>query len=261
MKKRTDVLFLLPSLAGFAAFYIIPFVYALCYAFTENAFSRKFVGLENFITLLNNRYFRLALGNTLRFSALAVPLSMTFSFIAAMLISHYAARLSIIRSAFFLPVLLPSAAAIAVWNAYFSNAAPFTSLLVTFLWKYTGLNMMLILTALLTIPRELYEAASIDGAGALCRIRYITLPHLMPMFFFTFVLSVMNSLKIYRESFLLYGNYPDESVYMLQNYLYNHFRKLNYQNIATSAVLFTVVVYIFVAAILSLEKKRSERIW
>lgn len=261
MKKNTDILFLLPSLAGFAAFFIIPFVYALYYAFTENAFSQKFVGFDNFIMLINNRYFRLALGNTLRFSALAVPLSMAFSFIAAMLISHYTVRLSFIRSAFFLPVLLPSAAAVTVWNAYFSDSAPFSSLLILFLWKYTGLNMMLILTALLTIPYEIYEAASLDGAGVLTRIRYITLPYLMPMLFFTFVLSVMNSLKIYRESFLLYGNYPDESVYMLQNYLNNHFRKLNYQNISTSAILFAFVVYTFVAVVFTLEKKWSKNIW
>lgn len=260
MKKRTDILFLLPSLAGFATFFIIPFVYALYYTFTENAFSQKFIGFDNFMMLFSNKYFRLALGNTLCFTAIAVPLSMAFSFTAAMLISHFAARLSFVKSAFFLPVLLPSAAAVTVWNAYFSDTAPFSSLLAIFLWKYTGLNLMLILTALLTIPNELYEAAALDGAGAFLRIRYITLPYIIPMLFFTFVLSVMNSLKIYRESFLLYGNYPDESVYMLQNYLYNHFRKLNYQNISTSAVFFAVAVYAFVAVIFALEKKWSEKI-
>lgn len=261
MKKRTDILFLLPSVAGFAAFFIIPFVYSLYYAFTENAFSNKFAGFDNFIMLFNSEYFRLALGNTLRFTAFAVPLSMAFSFTAAMLISHYAARLNFVKSAFFLPVLLPSAAAVTVWNAYFSDAAPFSSLLAMFLWKYTGLSLMLLLTALLTVPNELYEAAAIDGAGALRRIRHITLPYITPMLFFTFVLSAVNSLKIYRESFLLYGNYPDESVYMLQNYLNNHFGKLNYQNISTAAVFFSVAVYTFVAVMFALEKKRGEKIW
>ncbi len=261
MKKRTDILFLLPSFAGFAAFFIIPFVYALYYAFTENAFSHKFVSFDNFIMLFNNGYFRLALGNTLRFILFAVPLSMVFSFTAAMLISRYAARLNFVKSAFFLPVLLPSAAAVMVWNAYFSDVAPFSSLLVLFLWKYTGLSLMLILTALLMVPHELYEAASLDGAGALRRTGYITLPYITPVLFFTFVLSVVNSLKIYRESFLLYGNYPDESVYMLQNYLHNHFGKLNYQNISTAAIFFAIVVYTFVAVMFAFEKKRSEKIW
>ena len=73
MKKRTDILLLMPSLAGFAVFFIIPFVYTFYYAFTENAFTGKFAGFVNFVALFGNRYFRLAMKNTLRFTALSVP--------------------------------------------------------------------------------------------------------------------------------------------------------------------------------------------
>ena len=79
--------------------------------------------------------------------------------------------------------------------------------------------------------------------------------------FFTLILTVVNSLKIFRESYLLYGYYPDEGVYMLQNYLNNHFAKLNYQNIGAAAVLFAVVVYSIVAILFALEKKWSDSIW
>ena len=79
--------------------------------------------------------------------------------------------------------------------------------------------------------------------------------------FFALILTIVNSLKIFRESYLLYGYYPDESVYMLQNYLNNHFAKLNYQNIGTAAVLFAVVVYSIVAVLFALEKKWSDSIW
>ena len=75
------------------------------------------------------------------------------------------------------------------------------------------------------------------------------------------ILTIVNSLKIFRESYLLYGYYPDESVYMLQNYLNNHFAKLNYQNIGAAAVLFAVVVYSIVAVLFALEKKWSDSIW
>ena len=261
MKKRSDLLLLLPSLCGFTAFYIVPFLYSLYYAFTENAFSDKFVGLANFKMLLENEYFRLAAWNTFRFSILAVPVCMLFSFTVAMLIAHFAAKSGLIRSAFFLPIVLPSAVIAGIWNAYFADAVPFASLLALFLWKYSGLNITLILTALLTIPHEQYESASLDGAGTWQKTWSVTLPNILPSLFFTLILTVVNSLKIFRESYLLYGYYPDEDVYMLQNYLNNHFAKLNYQNIGAAAVLFAVVVYSIVAVLFALEKKWSDSIW
>ena len=261
MKKRSDLLLLLPSLCGFTTFYIVPFLYSLYYAFTENAFSDKFVGLGNFKMLLENEYFRLAAWNTFRFSVLAVPVCMLFSFTVAMLIARFAAKSGILRSAFFLPIVLPSAVIAGIWNAYFAEAVPFASLLALFLWKYSGLNITLILTALLTIPHEQYEAASLDGAGAWQKTWSVTLPNILPSLFFTLILTIVNSLKIFRESYLLYGYYPDESVYMLQNYLNNHFAKLNYQNIGAAAVLFAVVVYSIVAVLFALEKKWSDSIW
>lgn len=261
MKKRSDLLLLLPSLCGFCAFCVVPFLYSLYYAFTESAFSDRFVGFDNFKMLLKNEYFRLASWNTFRFSILAVPLCMTFSFTTAMLIARFASKSGLLRSAFFLPVVLPSAVIAGIWNVSCSDTAPFASLLILFLWKYSGLNVTLILTALLTIPQEQYEAASLDGAGAWQKTWAVTLPNLLPTLFFSLILTIVNSLKIFRESYLLYGYYPDESVYMLQNYLYNHFGKLNYQNIGTAAVLFAVAVYSIVAVLFAWEKKWSDSIW
>lgn len=261
MKKRSDLLLLLPSLSGFTAFYIVPFIYSLYYAFTENAFSHRFVGFDNFKTLITNEYFRLAVWNTFRFTIFAVPLCMVFSFTIAMLIAYFTAKSGLIHSAFFLPIVLPSAVIAGIWNVYFSEAVPFTSLLVLFLWKYSGLNITLILTALLTIPHEQYEAASLDGASTWRKIWSVTVPNIIPTLFFTLIITIVNSLKIFRESYLLYGYYPDESVYMLQNYLNNHFTKLNYQNIGSAAVLFAVVVYSIVAILFTLEKKWSNSIW
>lgn len=262
MKKRTDILFLLPSLAGFMTFFVFPFLYSFVYAFTDNAFNMKFVGFDNFKSLFENEYFRLAMANTARFTVCAVPLCMVASVIVAMLIARYAARIPFVKSAFFLPVILPSATIVVLWQTYISDfVPPFTSLLLIYLWKYSGLNVILILTALTGLNKEMLEAAKLDGAGSLRRTWNIILPNISPTLFFTFILSVVNSLKIFRESFLLYSNYPDESVYMLQNYLNNHFAKLNYQNISTAAAVFAVVVYTVVALLFSAEKKRSDEIW
>lgn len=262
MKKRTDILFLLPSLCGFLAFFVVPFFYSFKYAFTENAFTNDFAGFSNFAALLENQYFRLAMKNTALFTLAAVPLTMVLSVVTALLIVRFASKIPFVKSAFFLPVILPSAAIVMLWQAYISDAVPpFSSLLVIFLWKYGGLNVMLILTALTGMNRDMLDAAKIDGAGLIRRTWHVTLPNIAPTLFFTFILSVVNSLKIFRESFLLYGAYPDESVYMLQNYLNNHFQKLNYQNISTAAIFFAVIVYTVVAVMFVIEKKWSERIW
>ena len=262
MKKRTDILFLLPSLAGFLTFFIVPFFYSFTYAFTENAFTKKFVWFDNFTALFRNDFFRLAMKNTGKFTLCAVPLTMVLSILTALLIVRYAAKLPFVKSAFFLPVILPSATIVMLWQAYVSDAVPpFSSLLLIYLWKYGGLNMMLILTALTGMSKDMLDAAKIDGAGLLRTTWHVTLPNIAPTLFFTFILSVVNSLKIFRESFLLYTNYPDESVYMLQNYLNNHFQKLNYQNISTAAIFFAVIVYTVVAVVFVAEKKWSEQIW
>jgi len=186
---------------------------------------------------------------------------MGFSIAAAVLISQYALRFSVVQSAFFLPVLLPSASFVMFWQAYLNDIQPFNSLVLFYIWKYAGLNIMLILTALCTVPKELIEAADIDGAGKFKKIRKILLPMISPTLFFTFILSIVNSLKIFRESYLLYGAYPDENVYMLQNYLNNHFAKLNYQNISTASIFFALAVYTVVAGLFVVERRISERVW
>ena len=261
MRKKTDLFLLLPSLTGFLVFYIIPFFSSFVYAFTENAFSDKFVGLENFRELFKNEYFLLAVKNTGKFTLLAVPMIMLLSIILAFLLLRFAAGLPFVKSAFFLPVILPSAVIVMLWQAYNTAIPPFSSLLCIFLWKYSGLNVMLLLTALAGMDKQILDAARMDGAGFVRQIRHIILPNIAPTLFFTFILSVVNSLKISRESFLLYGNYPDESVYMMQNFLSNHFAKMNYQNISTAAIFFAAVVYTVVGILFAVEKKWSDSVW
>ena len=163
MKKKTDLLLLLPSLAGFLAFFIVPFVYSFYYAFTENAFTKKFVWFDNFKRLFENEYFKLAMKNTGKFTVLAVPLTMAISLILALLLVRFATRLPFVKSALFLPVILPSATIVMLWNAYISDFTPFHSLLLIFLWKYGGLNVMLMLTACKTPTNVAYLQDSNDG--------------------------------------------------------------------------------------------------
>ena len=262
MKKRTDILFLMPSLVGFLVFFIVPSVASLRYAFINNAFDDTFVGLRHFRELWQSEYFRLAVKNTVLFTLTAVPAVMVLSVVIASLVVRFAPKIPLVKTAFFLPVVLPSASLTVLYNAYFSHyIPPFPSVLLVYLWKYGGLNVMLIITAITCMDKTVLDAAKIDGAGyARCFI-HIILPNITPTLFFTLILSLVNSFRVFRESYLLYGAYPDDSVYMLTNYINNHFEKLNYQNISTAAICFGVIVCAAVAAVFLAEKKRSERIW
>lgn len=259
--KRRNIWPLGPSLIGFSVFYIAPFLWSLGYAFIDNAFTRGFVGLENFSALLRNEYFRLAVKNTLIFTGISVPLVMSFSVAVSLLTIKYGVNIPLVRGAFFLPVLLPSATIVTLFSRYAEHLPPLMALLLIFVWKYSGLDIMLTMTALGSLSRDMLDAAEIDGAGPIKRVFRVTLPNILPMLFFTLILTIVNSLKIYRESYLLYGDYPDRSVYMLQNYLNNHFEKLNYQNISTAAIIFAAALYIIVRLLLRAERKRSDEIW
>ncbi|MBP3918932.1 MAG: sugar ABC transporter permease [Clostridia bacterium] len=255
MKQKKYIILLLPSFMGIIVLYIIPFIYVIYYSLVNNAFTNKFVGFDNYISVWNNEYFRLALKNTGRFMLTAVPLIMLYSIILSLAIAYLSRWLRFLKSAFFLSIVLPSSAITLVWNLYFSQCPPFESLLVIYLWKYSGFTIMILTTALARMDAAQQEAAQIDGAGIFRRTFYITLPNIIPALLFSFILSIVSAFKIYRESYLLYGYYPDDSVYMLQNYLNNHFMKLNYQNISTAALSFSVLLYVIIAAVLLLEKK------
>ncbi len=258
MKKRNlQKLLLLPSLFGFCFFYIFPFIKVLKYAFFDNSFTEKFVGIDNFKQLLSSDYFMLAMKNTFIFTAIGVPTLIILSLILAFLIANMINKISFVQKSIFLPFLLPSATVVAFWQAFFSEVPPFSSLLLVYLWKYMGLVVMLLLSAISTLDTDMLEAAKIDGAGRLKTIISVCIPNITPTLLFSVILSFVNSLKIYRESYLLYGNYPDKNIYMLQNYLNNHFDKLNYQNISAAAIIVFALVYVVVGFALALEKKVS----
>lgn len=261
MTRRRDVLWLVPSLAGFSIFYVIPFFESLYYAFVDNAFSKRFAGFGNFAALFKNEQFRTALINTMKFLLLSVPMEMVLSTVLALAAVRLAAKIPFVRSAFFLPVILPSACIVVLWQQYMADSPPFGTLLFIYLWKYSGMNMMVMLSALCGVDESLTDAARMDGAGPWRLAVKVLLPCTAPALFFNLILSLVNSLKIFRESYLLYGSHPDSEVYMLQNYLNNHFEKLNYQNIAAAAIIFAAAVYAAAAVILAAEKRWSEQVW
>lgn len=261
IKRKILVILAVPSLIGVSVFYLIPFVTSLYYAFLNDAFNMDYVGLQNIKDVLASKYFQLAVRNTVVFTIIALPTILVVSYIMAYVLTYTMKNTKLLQAMLFLPYLLPSISITMQWKEYCSTVAPIVSLLILYLWKYTGFNIILFITAFSSIQKETLEAAKIDGASSMMIAAKVILPSSVPMLFFVGIISFVNSFKVYKESYLLWGDYPDKSVYMLQNYLNNHFAKLNYQNVAAAADIFFSVIFVIVLIVLLFEKKWSEKVW
>ena len=237
---RAAALLLLPSLLGTAVFVLLPFAETVRRSFCDAR--GRFAGFANYRAVLGNAAFQLAARNTARFLCSCVPILLAVSLLLALGVRVVArrrdggetARGRVFRTSFLLPMAIPVASIVVLWQALFAenglvnawlgalgapaidwmgSSAAFWVLVLTYVWKNAGYDMILWLAGLDGIGADLYEAASVDGANAWQKFWQITLPNLRPTFGMVGVLSVLNSFKAFREAFLVGGNYPDESMY------------------------------------------------
>lgn len=272
----TGVSFTLPFLAGFALLYLIPFVWSIEKTFTAGAGGIRFVGLQNYADLFRSAAFRLAAGNTFKFIAIGVPLLMVVSFLLALALYQKFRGASFFRSVFLMPMVIPVAATITVVQAFFGRQGltnqllealgiplqnfmgselAFPLLVGLYIWKNCGYNMILFLAGLSAIPADFADAARCDGASPGYILRRITLPLMVPNFFFVFVISVVNAFKSFREAYLLGGERPHESIYMLQHFMNNNFQNINYPRLSTAALLIFTVIFLLVLLLFWIKRK------
>ncbi len=271
--KRKILLLSLPALIGFAVFYIVPFVRTVGYSFINNAFAKEFVGFENYKSVLANEFFRMALKNTAIFSSISVVVTILIALILSLGLVKLSNRFSFLKSFFIMPYILPTASIIFIWQSIFGtqqyealiqidSLSAFFEILplyILFTWKNIGIDVILITSALMKVPKEVYEAAAVDSAHGWRLHLHITLPMISPSLFFVLVLTFVNSLKIFKESYLYYNtNYPPDVAYMVQNYMNNHFYKLNYQNLSCAVVIFTTVMAILIFLLYRAENKSGD---
>ncbi len=259
--------FLAPSIIGVLVFFVIPFAVVIWYAFIDGSVSRNFVGFDNFVRVWNNAAFRRAAKNTLIVSGLSVPLAVIIPLLLAMALEAKIPMKSRLRTCFLSPMMVPVASVVLVWQVVFHYNGAMNELLnllsiesidwlksqwsqmvivLLFLWKNIGYNMVLFTAALATIPRDLLEAASIDGAGAFNKFLHVKIRYLAPSVLFVTILSLINSLKIFREVYLLTGGYPYEALYMLQHFMNNTFSSMDYQKLSAAAL----IMFVFMAAVI-----------
>lgn len=256
-RTGTNFFFLLPSLAGVGFFVLAPFVDVIHRSFTT-AMGGVPVGLRNYGTVLSNQAFRLALSNTGKFLAVCIPLLLVLSLLLALVLHAIGEAAGIWRTCFLLPMAVPVASIVLLWQALFHKAGllntwiaalggqsvdwmgsgkAFGVLVFSFLWKNMGYNVILWLAGLACINESMYEAARVDGAGAWRIFWRITLPNLSPCLYTILVLSLISAFKVFREAYLVAGDYPHESIYLLQHLFGNWFRELSVEKLCAAAVL------------------------
>ncbi len=274
--NKTALFFLAPSLIGFLIFFFIPFIGGLYYSFVDSPVGGSFVGLANYIELMRNPVFQKAAYNTLIFTGICVPLNMLLSLGLALLLNREIYGRNIMRMGFIIPLVVPVASVVLVWQILFDMNGSINAILsaigfspidwmkteyarivvvIVYLWKNIGYNMVLFLAGLQNIPPEYYEAADIDGAGNWHKFTNITLVYLTPTTFFVFIMSIINSFKVFREVYLISGAYPHDSIYMLQHYMNNKFASLDYQMLTAAAFIMAVFIYILVLFLFKIQRK------
>ena len=261
--QNTGLLFLLPSLLGVCFFVLIPFADVVRRSFLS-AISEEWTGLSNYLNVFQNPAFRLACWNTLRFVGVCIPVLLAFSLLVAVALRRQSKLGGALKTAFLFPMAIPVASVALLWRVLFEgngilngileklglaavdwmgSSAAFWVLVFSYLWKNLGYDIVLWMAGLSSIPDSIYEAARIDGAGEWTIFRRITIPSLLPTLFTITVLSFLNSFKVFREAYLVGGDYPDESMYLLQHLFNNWFREFSFDKMASGAVVVALVIF------------------
>ena len=275
-KSALSWLFLLPSLLGVFLFFVAPFFVVIYYSVINNPIQMEFVGFKNYVNVWNNAAFRLAGVNTFKFSFVAVPLAVVLSlFLAAVMESRIPFK-SYFRSFFLSPLMVPTASVVLIWQVMFhqngivNNALQVFGggridwlksdyaqivIVVLFLWKNLGYNMILFMAALASIPKDLLEVAALENANKFQIFWMIKLRYLSSTILFVTIMSLINSFKVFREIYLMTGDYPYDPLYMLQHFMNNTFTSLDYQKLSSAAIIMFIVVTGLVFIMYSIENR------
>ena len=275
-ERMVSLAFVSPSLLGILVFFVLPFFVVIYYAFVNNPVLHEFVGFDNFRNLFQNASFRLAAKNTAIFSLIAVPSAVIGSLLLACMLSQKIPLRSQIRTFMLSPLMVPVASIVLIWQVIFSNNGALNDFLahfgvdkidwmksefnryvviLLFLWKNIGYDMILFLAALSNVPVDIQEMAMLEGAGSVRIFFQIKLRYIFPTILFVTILSLINSMKIFREVYLLTGKYPYDGLYLLQHFMNNTFESMDYQKLSAAALVMAAVMVMIIGLLFLVDNK------
>ncbi len=275
-ERLVSLAFVSPSLLGVLIFFVLPFFVVIYYAFVNNPVLHEFVGFDNFRNLFQNQSFRLAAKNTAIFSLISVPSAVIGSLLLACMLSQKIPLRSQIRTFMLSPLMVPVASIVLIWQVVFSNNGALNDFLahfgvekidwmksefnryvviLLFLWKNIGYDMILFLAALANVPTDIQEMAMLEGASSVRIFFQIKLRYIFPTILFVTILSLINSMKIFREVYLLTGKYPYDGLYLLQHFMNNTFESMDYQKLSSAALVMAAVMVLVIGLLFLVDNK------
>ena len=255
------------SILGFFLLYVLPFLWGIKYSLSRSGFDNTFVGLHNYIEVVKSDTFRLAVKNTVTFMGIAIPLIMLVSFILALAIYELKPP-KFVYLFILLPIAVPSTSVSGFFRKLMGTGAgnlmdsdyAMLVVIMIFIWKNTGYNLIIYLAGLLQIDPSLIEASQIDGASYLQRLIHIFMPLCTPSAGFVGIVSVINSFKVFRDVYILQGKYPNPQIYMLQHYMNNKFKSLEYEKLTAAAYIFAAIIFIFALLLIYKDRKYGKKV-
>lgn len=257
---QKEALLIAPSLLGFALWYVVPLVSSMLNSFYANSADKQFVGWNNYLMVLDDRYFTLGMKNTFQFYLLVLFFSLTVGIGLSHITfsaSHHGSELgNMVALLLLIPAFLPTSAVVPFAKVIMNLCIPlmqewklnatewkYVVLVMIFIWKNIGAINLLLLIGMHSIAPEVFDAARIDGAPPRTILRCVTLPLMHPILLFAILYLSMNVLRIFRESYLLFGMYPPSTLYFVQNYVNSHFQRLDYGLLSSASTLFTITMF------------------
>ena len=273
-QSLTAASFLAPSLLGLILFSAVPVVFSMFISLTDwnyvNGIGNwNFVLFENFKKLWSDEWFRAALRNTFVYTVVTVPIGLFLAVVIAVLIDQFCAKklAGVLRVTMYMPKICNIVASAAVWTMLYSTYGPFTQLMKALgwtdpprflasytwalpavmlmsIWQGLGYHVFLYSASLTSLPKDIYEAADLDGVNGIQRFFYITLPQLKPTTFFLTVTGIISSFKVFGQINVMTHGGPGSSTYTLVYYIYKSaftYYEMGYAS-AVAMVLFAILL-------------------
>jgi len=288
-RKHKDYLiaysFVAPNFIGYMAFTMIPVVATLVLSFSQwgggaGADSFTFVGFDNYIRMMQNETFRISIRNTFVFAGATVPLTMICSLALALLLNKPLRGRAIFRSCFFFPHVAAIVAIAVVWNLMFhptmgpvneflrsigiANPPRWTAsvnwalptVIMASIWRNMGYFMVIYLAGLQGIPRELYEAARIDGANSWQCLRKITIPMLTPCTFFVSIMLTISAFRVFDLIFMMTQGGPGRATHVLVLHIFQS-AFIEFRFGYASAVAFVLFIIVAVITVIQFQAEKK----
>jgi ABC-type sugar transport system permease subunit len=280
-KYSLPYLFITVPIISLIVFLFIPMVVSLWWSFNDytGLTAAKFVGLDNYIKLLtDDKIFTRSLLNTTLFVLIGMSIGPTLGLLTALMLNQNVRFRSIFRTAYYLPVMTSLVVVSTIWVMLYNQNGLFNTILenlgfqkvgwlsnphiallsvaIASIWQGFGFETVIFLAALQSIPRELYEAAMMDGAGGWAQFRYITIPSLKPVITFVYIIGIIGSYQVFDQIFVMTSGGPVYSTTSIVYYLFGRFmnHKLGYAS-AIAYILFAIlVIFSYLQMRLSREK-------